>query len=70
MFILSVILLVLISCRNDANDLAENIFDKKTESVEKTTGGKDSTEMLKDSTGYHLEGGIRPPIKDGGHWKP
>jgi len=76
MFILPATLLILISCRNNADDLAENISDTETEFVKKTAREKNDSafeeinNMLKDSTGYYLEGGIKPPIRDGGHWKP
>ncbi len=76
MFILPATLLVLISCRNNADDLAENFSDTETEVISKAVGQKnnsvlkDSNNMLKDSTNHHLEGGIKPPVKDGGHWKP
>jgi len=76
MFILSATLMAFVSCRNDADDPAENISNTGIELVRKAAAEKnnsvlkDSIEMLKDSTSYHLEGGTRPPVKDGGHWKP
>ena len=75
MFILPATLLILISCRNNADDLAENISDTETEFVKRKedekndSAFKECNNILKDSTVYYLESGIKPPIRDGGHWK-
>jgi hypothetical protein len=75
-FILSLTILVsLVSCR-EADEIVDNdkvnttnFIELRKQSEDKRTISRDSSTVAKDSTKSSLEEEVKPPIKNGEHWR-
>lgn len=73
-FVLSLAILgLLVSCR-EVEEVMDNINAKKVSELRKQSEDDNNvlgsnSQVAKDSTISSLEDEVKPPVKDGGHWK-
>ncbi len=73
-FVLSIAILgLLVSCR-EAEEVMDNINANHVSELRKQSEDENNvlgfnSQVAKDSTNSSLEGEVKPPVKDGGHWK-
>lgn len=75
-FILSLTILALLTSCREADEIVDNdkvntnkFIELEKQSEDKKTISRDSSTVAKDTTNSSLEEEVKPPIKNGGHWR-
>jgi len=74
-FVLSLAILgLLVSCRETEEIMDNDNINAKVTELRKQSGDGNNifdtkSPVAKDSANSSLEGEVKPPVKDGGHWK-